>query len=342
MRLVLVVFLAGPLFAQFTSNVPLVVAPTTVTDRAGRSVAGLTEQDFAVFDNNVPQKIHVDESISPISLVVIVQSDLRAEAILDKLGRTAQLFTDYLAAEGGETALLSVNDEVKLVQDFTGDTARLSHQLRGLRAAGERPPVILPALAEALRLLSAREQTGRRIILVIAERYDVAGDQRLQTLLRDTQLQRSTIYWLTYSAFLSAFTNKPKTVWDRMTDEEKAAPWRLQGKIKYPLPEEQVLVPPDVSTGSLFNIFTELSRRAGTDVADLLTQATGGSVAGFLKQNALENAIHQIADEVHLQYTVTFRPPSDAAGTFHALRIETPTHVDLQVRTRSGYWGVRQ
>ena len=189
-------------------------------------------------------------------------------------------------------------------------------------------------------MLAARDPARRRIILVIAERHDPPGQKRLADLTRDPQLQHATIYWLTYSKFLAAFTNKPKTVWDRMTDEQKADPKRMQGKIKYPLPDEQVWIPPATTDGSLINIFTELGERATTDVAELVTSATGGSVSSFLKQNALEEAIHRIADEVHLQYIITFPPMKDEPGNFHALRIETPSRPDLQVRTRSGYWSV--
>jgi hypothetical protein len=39
--------------AQFKSTVPLVVAPTTVTDPKGRYVDGLAPEDLALYDNNV-------------------------------------------------------------------------------------------------------------------------------------------------------------------------------------------------------------------------------------------------------------------------------------------------
>ena len=105
MRFALLLCVVWPVVAQFRTTAPLVVAPTTVTDGAGRLIVGLTEKNFAVYDNGVLQRIHVDDNLNPISLVVIVQNSASSEAILDKLGRSASLFTEYLAAEGGETAL---------------------------------------------------------------------------------------------------------------------------------------------------------------------------------------------------------------------------------------------
>ncbi|MGA3187229.1 MAG: hypothetical protein ABSF22_08960 [Bryobacteraceae bacterium] len=46
--------------AQFKSTVPLVVAPTTVTDSKGHYIDGLTLDDLTLFDNNVPQATHMD------------------------------------------------------------------------------------------------------------------------------------------------------------------------------------------------------------------------------------------------------------------------------------------
>ena len=65
----LALILAGTLTAQFKSNVPLVVAPTTVTDSKGHYINGLTQQDLILYDNNVPQTIQLDEprTRSPLS-----------------------------------------------------------------------------------------------------------------------------------------------------------------------------------------------------------------------------------------------------------------------------------
>ena len=54
------ILLTCPLWAQFKSDVPLVVAPTTVTDAKGSFVDGLSPQDLTLYDNNVPQAIRMD------------------------------------------------------------------------------------------------------------------------------------------------------------------------------------------------------------------------------------------------------------------------------------------
>ena len=123
-------------WAQFRSTVPLVVAPTTVTDSKGRYVDGLTPDDLILYDNNVPQTIRMDWMTYPIDLVVAVQTSSNSGAVIDKLGGSGILFTQLLAADAGETAVISFSDEVKLHQGFTANPDLVIHALRMLRKEG--------------------------------------------------------------------------------------------------------------------------------------------------------------------------------------------------------------
>ncbi len=326
--------------AQFRSTVPLVVAPVTVTDSKGRFIDGLTERTLVLYDNNVPQPIRVDEAVNPISLLVLIQASSNSAANLAKFAGSGVLFTDLVTGDAGETAIVSFSERPKLVQDFTADSKALSKGLRNLRVQGNGA-ALLDGLRVALDLVSTRGSSRRKVVLVAAERRDRSSSAPLADLLRDAQRQNVTVYWLTYSAFLSSFTARPRTVWDTMTDEQKANPDRRQGSIKYPLPEEQQPLPPEMAPGSLLSIFTELRNRAQVDVAALFTRTTGGRTFNFLKRSGLEDAIQAVGQEVHRQYIVTFQPKQEAAEGYHALRAGVRGQPGLQVRTRAGYWRVQ-
>src|SRR6266849_2760267 len=163
------VLLACTAHAQFKSNVPLVVAPTTVKDSKGHYVDGLTPQDLILYDNNVPQAIQMDWMMYPIDLVVVVQTSANSGAVIDKLGGTGILFTQLLAADAGKTAVVSFSDEVKVHQDFTGDPNLVIHALKMLRKEGSDAH-ILDGLRQALIMLERRPSGRRRIILMLAEK----------------------------------------------------------------------------------------------------------------------------------------------------------------------------
>lgn len=330
--------LAGLAGAQFKSTVPLVVAPVTVTDAKGNFIDGLTERELIVYDHNVPQKIQVETLTVPISLVVLIEANSASEGILDKLRASGPLFSDLVAGEAGETAIVAFAEVPRLVNDFTTDSRPLTHALHNLRVQGGGCS-LLDGLRDGLRLLGKRAAGRSRVMLVIAERRDRSSTTKFLDLLRESQLQDTAIYWLTYSTFLAPFTNRPKRVWDRMTDEEKQDPNRMHSS-KFPTKEEEAPLPPDTAPESLMSVFTEAFHKTAPDAATLLSLATSGRAFGFQTRSGLGEAIQAVAREVHRRYIVTFQPKPDRAGPFHPLRAEVQGRPELQVRTRSGYWGV--
>src|SRR5215831_14678135 len=164
--LTMLVCLVTSALAQFKSTVPLVVAPTTVTDGKGNFIDGLTERELIVYDNGVAQKIQVETLMHPISLVVLIEANSASAAILDKLRRSGPLFADLLAGDAGETAIVAFAGEPKLVQDFTTDSRPLAHTLHNLRVQGDGC-ALLDGVRQGLQLLAAREPARRRVMLVV-------------------------------------------------------------------------------------------------------------------------------------------------------------------------------
>ncbi len=238
------ILLTCPLWAQFKSDVPLVVAPTTVTDAKGSFVDGLSPQDLTLYDNNVPQAIRMDYMTFPIDLVVAVQASENSGAVIDKLGGSGILFTQLLAAEKGKTAVISFSDDVKVHQDFTGDPDRVTHALRMLRKEGNNAH-ILDALQQALMMLEHRPPGRRRIILMIAEKRDWSSKTTLVDVMERVERLNATVYWLTYSPFLEPFTVKARTAEDLKPEAERI---KMPKCAWCPGPDETP-VPPDVGPG---------------------------------------------------------------------------------------------
>jgi VWFA-related protein len=292
-----------------------------VMDSKGKYIDGLEPADLVLYDNGVRQAIQVDESFNPISLVVAVQTAANSAAILDKLGTSGILFANLLAGDRGETALVAFSDEVRTPRDFTTNSDSLAAALRSLRVQGTGA-VALEAVMQSLAMLAKRKSDRRRILLVIAEKRDRSSKVKFQVVLREAQRQNVLIYWLTYSPFLEPYTAGQKKV--------KSRDPRKDGE---PLP-------PDMAPGNLLSVFSELAQQGKPDNSVQLTRATGGRAIGFLKREALEEAIQAIAAEVHRQYIVSFTPPAGKAGEYHSIRIEVKGHPELTARTRAGYWAV--
>jgi VWFA-related protein len=332
----LLVILACSACAQFKSTVPLVVAPTTITDSEGHSVDGLTPGDLILYDNNVPQKIQMDWTTYPIDLVVAVQTSANSGAVIDKLGGSGILFTELLAAQAGETAVISFSDEVKVHQEFTSNPDFVIHSLRMLRMEGGDAH-ILDAMHQALLMLEHRPPGRRRIILMIAERRDRSSETKLPEVVEQVQRQNAAVYWLTYSPFLEPFTVKPKTAEDL---KPEAARIKVQTCALCPAPDDTP-VPFDVGPGGNIYAIKELIRLHKPDLSGLFTKTTGGRELSFLKKSALEQAIQLVSEEVHRQYILSFEPKGGEPGEFHTIRVAVKNRPELKVKTRGGYWVVQ-
>src|SRR5258708_5715169 len=239
---------------QFKSTVPLVIAPTVVTDSKGHYVDGLTREDLILYDNNVPQAIKMDWMTYPIDLVVAVQTSENSGAVIDKLGGSGILFTQLLAADAGVTAIISFSDRVKVHQDFTTDPNAVAYALRMLRKEGGAAH-ILAALRQALLMLERRPQGRRRIILMIAERRDRSSGAKLVDVMEQVERQNAAVYWLTYSPMLQPFTVKPKTAEDLKPEAERN---KVQKCALCPPPDDTP-VPPDLGPGGFNHSIREMN-----------------------------------------------------------------------------------
>jgi VWFA-related protein len=303
------------------TTVPLVVAATTITDREGHYVRGLTPDDLLLLDNNVPRKIQVDELTMPISVVVAVQSSQNAWAALDKIKKVGSMIEPLVAGERGAAAVIWYGDEVTVAQDFTSDTATLEGVFQHARASGSGGSAI-EAVAKAVDLLAARKD-DRKIVFVIGESKDRGSKMPLEQAISRAQKENVTVYFLTYSRFLTPFTS---TDWGPICDEHH---------------ENCHARDPEWGDTNLIAVFGEMRTLAKTNIAEAFAKYTGGRRVSFLKQKGLEEMIESLGEEIHNQYLISFTPPHSDAEEFHRIRVTVRNRSELVVRTRPGYWPVQ-
>ena len=289
-------------------------------------------EDLILYDDNVPQKIQLDWLTYPISVVAVVQTSSNSGAVIDKLGGSGILFAQLIAADAGETAVISFSDEVKVHQDFTSDPDSVIHALRMLRKEGSGAHM-LDALHHALLMLERRPPQRRRVILMIAEKRDRSSTVNLSEVMQQVQRLNVAVYWLTYSPFLEPFTVRPKTAEDVKPEAERI---KIKKCALCPAPDN-IPVPADVGPGNWIYAIGELMRLHQPDLSGLFTRTTGGRTMTFLKKHALEQAIQLIGEEIHRQYILSFEPRGGEPGKFHVLRVEVKNRPGLQVKTREGY-----
>jgi VWFA-related protein len=290
------------------TSVPLVVVPATVTDASGRLFDGLTERDFVLRDNGQARKIDVDTHHQPLSLAIVVETAAVASAALAHVRPVGSMIEPLVTGTRGEASVIAYDDDVRVVQGFTRNPVRVVEAMRNLRVRGSGG-TMLDAVAAAVRDLSERPPGRRRVILLIGESKDRSSKAPLEEVVTLAQRENVVIYAATFSPFATALTAKAG----------ETSPGGGGGF-------------------SLLAVFREIARLGKEDAAEALMRYTGGRRFGFVRQEALEQAVSAIGEELHGQYVLSFTPENVARGEFRRIEVALPRHPALRVRTRPGYW----
>ncbi len=298
--------------AAIRATVSVVLVPVTVTDKAGKYVAGLGPSDFALYDAGVPQKTELDysETFAPISLVIAVQTSDIAGAVVRKLNKIGSLIQPLVTGERGEVAFVAFDEDVRVLQDFTSDADAIVNAFRSVRAGRSGKARTVDAVSESVRMLAGRSGNRRRVLLIVSESRDRGSEANIWDALEAAQKSAVEIYPITFSAQKSGWTTKPGE-----------------------------LPPPQSGTGIDFiAIFRELGRLGKTNAAEALARGTGGETFSFATLRGLERSVSRLGEELHSQYLLSFYPRAKAEEGYHSIEVKLARRTEFTVRARPGYW----
>src|ERR1700676_6534 len=165
--------LARDLAARTAGNIRLdvkvVLIPVSVTDTWDRPIAGLREEDFHLYEDNVEQKIaYLSNEEAPASVGLIFDSSgSMANKIETSIAAVDQFFKTNLP--GDEFLLVKFSDRPHLMTGFTDDIDEISGWLHSIRAGG------WTALYDAIYLgvqKMKKAKNARRALLILSDGGD--------------------------------------------------------------------------------------------------------------------------------------------------------------------------
>ncbi|HSB62833.1 MAG TPA: VWA domain-containing protein, partial [Thermoanaerobaculia bacterium] len=118
-------------------NVKAIELYTSVFSK-GRPVTGLSKENFAVFEDTVPQTVDAFEVVTnlPLSLGIGVDTSGSMEESIVEAQKAAVEFLKDVMTKRDRSFLVTFDNEPQLVSRFTTDRDRLAQALAGLRAQG--------------------------------------------------------------------------------------------------------------------------------------------------------------------------------------------------------------
>jgi len=179
-----------------TRSTELVVVPVIVTDKQGRFVADLQQDQFTVFDNG--RRIAVDlftNEDTPVTVGLVIDASGSMKTKLGFVVAAALRFAS-LSNPDDELFALRFNDDVRdAVADhhflLARDRQALEAALMGLVADGRT--ALYDALMASLERL-AEAARARRVLVLISDGGDTASQATLDRVLAKARASNVTIY----------------------------------------------------------------------------------------------------------------------------------------------------
>jgi len=169
----------SPGIITFEARTRTVRVPVSVLDDGGRPVTGLRAEDFQLRDDGRKQSI---------TLFSGERRSLRIALALDTSGSMANKMREVegalrhfidLLEPSDEILVLTFNDRVRVLQDFTSDRALLGRVLDKLTPAG--PTALYDATAEAIRRVATGPADGKAVVIV-SDGVDTASTSSFESL----------------------------------------------------------------------------------------------------------------------------------------------------------------
>ena len=115
-----------------TIRVParLVSVPALALGSDNHVLVNLQPSDFRLFDNDRPQEFQLDSNVTPLSVVIAVQTNSEVRSYLGFLAKAGSVLDALLVGETGESAVVTYGDEVTTPKPFgAGDLAKTMRAL---------------------------------------------------------------------------------------------------------------------------------------------------------------------------------------------------------------------
>jgi VWFA-related protein len=317
----------------------LVVAPVSVMDRSGNFVEDLSKNDFRILDNGAPQQItQFQLALQPVALVIVVQTNESVDPLLDQVRPVGSEFSGLLVGQKGVAAVLSFDDRVHVLQDFTGDPLALRSALNRLAAEGSKAR-LNDALARAILMLSERPTGERKVIIVFSEGYDHGSETGKQQIVQAAADANVAIYGLRFDPIEVLLKRKDSPSAPNTLYNNDALPG-VPGAPHTPVTTQAANSAPYLSPLDLIGKTITAARSARPKAKSLVEQyaaLTGGVAYSHWFRGGLENQIQRMALEINSQYVLAYAPNNLKEPGFHRLQVEV-TKPSLRVRARAGYF----
>lgn len=306
-----------------------------VTDKAGKAVSGLQEQDFSLLDNKKPQKIEALRAVEgvksndPVEVIVLIDS---VNTAFTKVAFARDQIEKFLRRDNGELARpvsMAYLNQSGLAfgnpptRDGNEVATEVDQKLLGLRTFARREGIyaadeLLTLSLNAVQQLIQHEisRPGRKLVIWISPGWPLLSGPGAD--LQMTAKQKQEIF-----NSVVAFSEGLQRARITLNDVDPLGMSDAGGFRTFAYEEflKGVKSPSQVEYGNL--------------ALQVLAVQSGGRVLN--SGNDVTGEIAQCADDANIFYELSFALPEEGRAEYHALEIKM-TKKGLTAHTRTGYY----
>jgi len=179
---------------RFKSGIELINVNATVSDSNGRFVAGLSKDDFAVYEDNQLQDVtHFSAERVPVSLgIALDTSGSMAGEKMDDAKSALNRFVYDLLDERDEVFLYRFSDHPMFIQGWTSDRDSISRAIARIMPNGGT--ALYDAVLEAAPYAATGHNQKKALVLITDGNDTTSINISLEDLMRKAQQSDALIY----------------------------------------------------------------------------------------------------------------------------------------------------
>ncbi|MDQ2976527.1 MAG: VWA domain-containing protein [Acidobacteriota bacterium] len=306
-------------------NSNLVMVPVSVTDAKGNPIHGLQVGDFRLEEEGRTQQIveigNPDQVPLDIAILFDVSSSVSQKGFFTFQQQAAASFLRQVLKPIDRAAVFTITDQPRLVEPLAPANVAAAKLLTIPAATSPVPTAFYDTVVAAAKYLTDKSsERHRRVILVISD-----GDDNFSNLVRDLTLAESR------ASQKGQIT--PAAARESLLARRRLAVTEVQRAV-----QKADAAFYSINPGGPSVHLNQISTRA-QNAMQAIAESTGGTAFVPDSDKDLERVFNEVAAELRGQYLLQYYSNSQASGSqFRRIAVGLPTHNELQVRARQGYY----
>jgi VWFA-related protein len=291
----------------------LIVVPAQITDRRGKPVSDIKQEEFKIFENGVEQEIaYFSGDNQPFTVALVLDMSYSSVFKLSEIQTAALAFVNQLR-ENDRVMVVSFDEKVRVLCEPTGNRKVLRFAIEAAKIASGT------SLYSALDLVlgeKLRKVSGRKAIVLLSDAVDTSSPKASAAdVLRSVAETDVLIYPIRYDTYDDVQKSRKEDA--QVFYDENDRPFTVEKpRVKGEREEDY---------------------RQAKDFTEELANQTGGRVYRVSSATNLTRAFANIADELRKIYSLGYYPNDERkSGARYSLNVRV-YRPDLVIRARSNY-----